>query len=73
MNENNVYLTGYIYRVSMIVDSSLIEPAEINLIEKENKILSKQLTRISKLKQRITQKVIFGTILHIDSDKKFLD
>lgn len=73
INDNNVYLTGYIYRVSMIVDSSLIEPAETNLIEKENKILSKQLTRISKLKQRITQKVIFGTILHIDSDKKFLE
>ena len=68
-----VYLLGYIYRISIITELDEIILAEKELIEKENQILTKQYTRFIKQKNRLTQKVLFGTILHIDSDKKFLD
>lgn len=72
IEEQNVLLIGYIYRIKKTSDIDNIEYADKTLIEQENKILEKLFEQTVKQQKR-KHKVIFGTILHIDSDKKFLD
>ena len=72
IEEQHVLLIGYIYRIKKTSDIDNIEYADKTLIEQENKILEKLFEQTVKQQKRI-HKVIFGTILHIDSDKKFLD
>lgn len=69
---DNVFLFGYIYRVSIVTKIDMITLASDELIEEENKIVLKSYNRIVRQKNRITKKVVFGTVLHIDSDDKFL-
>lgn len=73
IKEKIVYLFGYIYRVCLITSIDEIEKASSDLIEKETKLLTKQYERTLKQKTRAPYTAIFGTVLHIDSDKKFLD
>lgn len=72
IENDNVYLFGYIYRVSIVTKIDMITLASPELIEEENKIVSKNYNRMVKQRNRIAKKVVFGTVLHIDSDEKFL-
>lgn len=71
-NEDAI-LSGHIYRVSVQTKIENLEIAPYELVENETKKINKQYTKTINHKQRNPQKVIFGTILHIDSDKKFLE
>lgn len=73
INDTKVFLSGYIYRIHLEVNVDEIKEASFKQIEKENKIISKIFEKTLRLKKRNTHKVVFGTVLHIDSDKKFLD
>lgn len=73
MNNDQVVLFGYIYRIQITSTINEIEPASEELIIQENLILSKIFERTTAKKQRRSSKVIFGTVLHIDSDEKFLE
>lgn len=73
INLNDVILTGYIYRIKINAKIEELVKAEEKQIEKENKLLLKSFDRTTKLKTRANHKVIFGTVLHIDSDQKFLE
>lgn len=72
VQEQQVLLIGYIYRIRVTSTIDDIEYADKMLIEEENKILTKTFDQTIKQQKR-KHKAIFGTILHIDSDKKFLD
>lgn len=72
INNDDVLLTGYIYRILVTTKINNIEMAEEELILKENNLLKKQFDKTVNYKQRKIKKAIFGTVLHIDSDEKFL-
>lgn len=71
--DNVVFLEGYIYRIKTSINIDEIEYASDDLIEKENNILNKVLDKTTKQRLRNTHKAIYGTVLHIDGDEKFLN
>ena len=73
INQEEVVLSGYIYRIKLKSNINEISLADEKQIQKENKLLTKSFDRTIKLKTREKTKAIFGTVLHIDSDKKFLE
>ena len=73
IDQEEVILSGYIYRIKLKLNINEISLADEKQIEKENKLLSKSFDRTIKTKTRLKTKAIFGTVLHIDSDKKFLE
>lgn len=73
INDDEVILFGYIYRIQITSTVNDIELANNEQILKENQILSKSFERATSKKYRHSSKAIFGTVLHIDSDGKFLE
>lgn len=73
LNNEQVVLFGYIYRIQITTNISEIEYADNKLIECENKILSKIYEKTVVKKNRPSHKALFGTVLHIDSDEKYLE
>ena len=73
VQKTKVFLFGYIYRIQVIADVDKIELASEQLIEKEKRILNRTFEKTIAKKNRLTSKAIFGTVLHIDSDEKFLE
>lgn len=71
-NEHAV-VTGYIYRIKKNTSLSLLELASPLDIKKEEEILKTSRSNIIKKTERIKPKALFGTILHIDGDEKFLN
>ena len=72
IESNTAFISGYIYRIKLICELQDLEYASKELIERESKILTKLFEQATKQQKR-KHKVVFGTILHIDSDQKFLD
>ena len=72
-NEDVEFLEGDIYRIKTTRNKDEIELASSLLIEQENELLSKAINKTTKQKIRTTSKAIFGTVLHIDGDEKFLN
>lgn len=73
INEETVVITGYIYRIKRETSLALLEPATDSDIKKEEEILKISRTKITRKAERVKPKAIFGTILHIDGDEKFLN
>ncbi len=72
INDSEVILKGYIYRIQIKSNLNDLKLASQIDVEKENELLNKSFRRTIKVRNKINSKVIFGTILHIDSDKEFL-
>ena len=72
IKEDNEYvlLKGYTHRVIRKVLKDTIESASNLLVEKENKIKDKYI-RINQNTRK--NKVLYGTILHIDGDREYLN
>ncbi len=66
-------VVGYIYRIKKYVNIEMLEYAEESDIKKEEQILNSSRLSITKRTERKKSKAIFGTILHIDGDEKFLN
>lgn len=73
IEENIAFLEGYIYRIKTSVTIDDIEYASDDLILKEDNTLNKVLDKTTKQRVRSSNKVIYGTVLHIDGDEKFLN
>lgn len=73
LENEQAIITGYIYRIKKKISLSLLELASPLDIKKEEEILITSRTNIIKRTERIKNKAIFGTILHIDGDEKFLN
>lgn len=72
ISEENGYalLKGYTHRIIKKVIASSIECANKELIEKEDKIKERYIRTNQNIRRN---KVLYGTILHIDGDKEYLN
>lgn len=73
--ESYVKLSGYSYRVVDTVDMTDIIKADIIDIEKENKSNIRKIKNITEHNKRSkkNKNVLFGRVLHIDGDKRYLE
>lgn len=65
----DVLLKGYTHRIIKRVSKEMIEVASKELIDKENKIKERYISINQNIRKN---KVLYGTILHIDGDKDYL-
>ncbi len=74
VNSLKVIVKGYSYRIKKEVDIGKIIPASFEVINKEKEKLDKKTKIIVKQNsQRLKKRVVYGTILHIDGDKDYLE
>lgn len=74
IKDTKATLYGYIYRIIKHEEIEKIRHANDNEIKQANEIINKNYLNIKKINNvRNDKKVIYGTILHIDGDKNFLE
>lgn len=69
-NGEHVLLKGYTHRIIKKTNINNIEIAKEDLVEKEIKLSNRYLSLNNNIRNN---KVLFGTILHIDGDKDYLE
>lgn len=73
INEDKALIKGFTKRIRRYVDVDNLELASAELINKEKIKSTEYISKMKKMKTRLSHKPLFGRILHIDGDLEYLE